>query len=56
MRWNMPLSLVSSSQIELSHLPDYLTSVQTQPPLDEVHHSGLSIMEKTEKEQIEDGY
>ena len=41
------------AQIEISHLPDYLTNFQTQPLLTEEHHSNLSLMEKAEKEQIE---
>ena len=41
------------AQIEISHLPDYLTNFQTQHLLTEEHHSNLSLMEKAEKEQIE---
>lgn len=42
----------SSAEIEKSHLPDYLANLQTQQSLDEVEHSGFSIMEKAEMEQI----
>lgn len=42
----------SSAEIEKSHLPDYLANFQTQHSLDGVEHSGLSIMEKVEMEQI----
>ena len=41
-----------SVEIDPCHLPDYLANYKALPSRNEVEHSNLSIMEKTEKEEI----